>query len=197
MNVFKNTYLIMRHGQSEANVAGVIVSDPDIGCQHFGLTALGREQASDSVAAYVDFGITRIVCSDFLRTRETAAIAAALLDLPQPQIDTGLRERFFGVLEGQTHEHYQQVWFEDAQGGSPSEHKIESTHQVRQRALEVLRHLDSRFSDECILLVSHGDILQILRTAFVGAAAAQHRSLEHHETGEIRLLVERGTHWPE
>lgn len=196
MSVFENTYLIMRHGQSEANVAGVIVSDPDTGCQRFGLTLLGREQARSAVAEYTDFGITRIVCSDFLRTRETAAIAAATLDLPEPQIDIGLRERFFGVWEGQTHEHYQRVWLEDAQGGSPAEHQVESTHQVRRRALEVLVRFEDRYSGERILLVSHGDILQILRTAFVGVSAAEHRSLEHHETGEIRPLVARGENWP-
>lgn len=197
MTLFKNTYLIMRHGQSEANVMGVIVSDPDIGCQRFGLTMLGRKQAKDAVEAYNDFGITRIVCSDFLRTLETAAIAATVLDLPEPQIDIGLRERFFGIWEGLTHEHYQQVWLEDAQGGSPGEHKIESPHQVRQRALDVLSRLDSTFSGERILLVSHGDILQILRTAFVGVPPTQHRSLEHHETGEIRTLVEQGAYWPQ
>ena len=40
----KNRYFAMRHGQSEANAAGIIVSDPANGCPRYGLTPLGRQQ---------------------------------------------------------------------------------------------------------------------------------------------------------
>ena len=53
MNVFSNKYLIMRHGESEANVAGLIVSDPAIGCERYGLTELGRQQVLRSVTDYM------------------------------------------------------------------------------------------------------------------------------------------------
>ena len=40
----RNRYIGLRHGQSEANVAGIISSDPKIGSETHGLTALGRFQ---------------------------------------------------------------------------------------------------------------------------------------------------------
>ena len=59
MTVFYNTYLIMRHGQSEANAQGIIVSDPKIGCFRYGLTALGREQAGAAAKRYLDVGVSK------------------------------------------------------------------------------------------------------------------------------------------
>ncbi len=52
MAIFKNTYLIMRHGESEANVADLVVSNPDIGCAKYGLTPLGKSQAEKTAMAY-------------------------------------------------------------------------------------------------------------------------------------------------
>ena len=49
----------MRHGQSEANAQGIIVSDPKIGCFRYGLTALGREQAGAAAKRYLDVGVSK------------------------------------------------------------------------------------------------------------------------------------------
>jgi broad specificity phosphatase PhoE len=48
----RNNYLLMRHGESEANVSGVIVSDPATGCDRFGLTEQGLQQISDSAKGF-------------------------------------------------------------------------------------------------------------------------------------------------
>ncbi|GEM_PF-6369883 len=42
--------------------------------------------------------------------------------------------------------------------------------------------------DKTILLVSHGDPLQILETAFKDISPALHRSLPHLQTGDVRAL---------
>ena len=60
----------MRHGQSEANVAGIIVSDPQIGCNQFGLTALGQQQVIKSASNTSKLNQdTLIISSDFLRAK--------------------------------------------------------------------------------------------------------------------------------
>ena len=46
-----------------------------------------------------------------------------------------------------------------------------------------------RFADTTVLLVSHGDALQILQTAFHRMDASRHRQLDHLDTAEIRLLT--------
>ncbi len=192
MAVFKNSYLIMRHGESGANVEGVIVSAPAIGCERFGLTQQGSEQVITSGLAYTGEAITRIICSDFLRTRQTAELIAESLNLPSPQHDTGLRERFFGAWEGQSAEHYQGIWQRDQITEQCADDGVEGTVAVLQRGIKVLERLEQQYQNQVILLVSHGDILQILRTLFVGKPPQQHRSLPHHETAEIRWLVSQG-----
>ncbi len=192
MAVFKNSYLIMRHGESDANVKGLIVSDPAIGCERFGLTPQGSQQVIDSVLAYTGEAITQIICSDFLRTRQTAQLTAESLKLPSPQQDTGLRERFFGAWEGMSAEHYQGIWQRDQMAERRADDGVESPEAVLQRGIKSLERLEQQYRGHVILLVSHGDILQILRTAFVGKPSRQHRSLPHHETAEIRCLVSQG-----
>jgi broad specificity phosphatase PhoE len=93
----RNNYLLMRHGESEANVSGVIVSDPATGCDRFGLTEQGLQQISDSAKGFRWDAITQIVCSDFLRTLQTAQLVAEILHLPQPKQEIGLRERFLAI----------------------------------------------------------------------------------------------------
>jgi len=186
----------MRHGQSEANVAGLIVSDPAIGCERFGLTEQGRQQVVASVTHYTGNHISRIISSDFLRTRQTASLAAETLGLLSPQIESGLRERFFGVWEGKSDVNYQKIWQQDQQADKQSIQGIETVHQVRQRGLNLIEKLEQQFQNEVILLVSHGDMLQILLTAFVGIPADQHRTLPHHDQAEIKHLISQGDEWP-
>ncbi len=87
----KNRYFAMRHGQSEANAARIIASDPAVCLQGFGLTPSGAAQVTASVKGCLhEFGQvfgqdTLIISSDFLRARQTAQIVADL----QP---AGIRE---------------------------------------------------------------------------------------------------------
>ena len=192
----------MRHGESEANVAGLIVSDPAIGCTNFGLTEEGRRQVVASISDYqgqnssategVVHPISKVICSDFLRTTETANLSTQTLVITAPQIETGLRERFFGDWEGKSDIHYPEIWSTDNDLAIQAAQRIESVDEVRQRGLSVIEKLDAQFSGEVILLVSHGDMLQILLTAFVGVPAQQHRTLPHHAQADIKLLVARG-----
>ncbi|MFT4609605.1 MAG: putative phosphoglycerate mutase [Cellvibrionaceae bacterium] len=202
MKKFNNHYLIMRHGESEANVAGLIVSDPAIGCKNFGLTDAGRRQVVASISDYqlqnsttkqvAGRPISKVICSDFLRTTETANLSTQTLFLSAPQIEPGLRERFFGDWEGKSDIHYPEIWALDDDAQSQAAQQIESVDEVRQRGLAVIEKLDAQFSEEVILLVSHGDMLQILLTAFADIPAQQHRTLPHHAQAEIKLLVAGG-----
>ena len=196
MAVFRNSYLIMRHGQSEANAQGVVVSDPKIGCEGFGLTQWGSEQVISSALAYKGETFSQIICSDFLRTDQTAQLTAKTLNLAAPEQEIGLRERFFGCWDGKSDKHYQDVWDLDHSTGQSVASGVESVDSVLQRGLKVLEKLEKKYQDQVILLVSHGDMLQILRTAFVGEIPQQHRSLCHHETAEIRHLVSQGDPLP-
>jgi probable phosphoglycerate mutase len=62
-------------------------------------------------------------------------------------------------------------------------------NQVMSRVTELIVDLQRRFVDTSLLLVSHGDALQILQTAFAGRDASAHRQLQHLQTAKIRPLL--------
>ncbi len=191
-----------------ANVAGLIVSAPFTGTTAYGLTAEGNNQVRMSLAQFSGVPPTRVISSDFLRARQTAALAARYFELPSPELNVGLRERFFGSWEGLADTGYTQVWVQDEtetdcciddavkDAGSKEQGVVEPVKTVLQRGLDTLQALEARHSGEVLLLVSHGDLVQILQTAFVGLAASAHRRVPHHQTAEIRHLVRRGQSWP-
>ena len=185
-----NDYYVMRHGQSLGNQQGIIVSHPQHGCAGFGLSEQGRDQvhASLQMEASLDAG-TIIVSSDFNRALESAAIARQTLNCRSPvETDIRLRERNFGDLELGPDSAYHAVWQHDERDPDGDYLAVESVNQVMSRVTELIVDLERRFVDANLLLVSHGDALQILLTAFAGRDASTHRQLQHLETAEIRRL---------
>ncbi len=181
----RNSYYFMRHGESEANVAGLIVSNPEQGCHAFGLTENGLQQVLSSIKGFAETKFDIIISSDFLRTRQSAEIVAEWCHLPAPGIKSSLRERWFGEWDGQSDIHYQDVWDNDIKPDPANDKSVEPVEKVLQRGLDVIKQLEQEYSDKSILLVSHGDMLQILRTAFQDVPASQHRQLPHHQTAQI------------
>nr|CAA9249970.1 hypothetical protein AVDCRST_MAG63-1874 [uncultured Armatimonadetes bacterium] len=189
----RNRYFVLRHGRSLANEEERIVSHPDHGVPQYGLSEAGRRQVEDAITKALRDGVldgtTLIVASDFARTRESAEIARALLGAQDTVLLTPkLRERFFGDWEKQHHSNYHRVWEADALDGGHTRNGVESTREVLARTTSLLRDLERDYAGRNILLVSHGDALQILQTAFERVDSARHRLLPHLETGQIREL---------
>lgn len=182
-----NRYFLMRHGESQANLADKIISSPENGCTGYGLSPLGREQARQNAEASGLSAETRVLCSDFLRTRQTAEIAAEALGCHQPQLDTRLRERFFGPWEGTSAANYASVWRQD-ELGQPCE-GVETPQHLTARLTELIQELESRESGQCFLLVSHGDPLRFLQLWGLGRPTTEHQSLPHFTPAEIRSLA--------
>ena len=184
-----NRYNVMRHGQSKANVAGIIVSR--IGNDRrgdYGLSELGREQA---LAAARGCGLptdTLICSSDFSRARQTAEIVRAQLGAADVIIAEALRERCFGGWEGSPTANYARVWAADESDPEHADKAVEPAAAVLDRTTALVMDLERRYWGHDILLVSHGDTLQILQAGFQGIDPSRHRSLPALETAEIRLL---------
>ena len=179
----------MRHGQSLANTVGLIVSHPDNGVNNYGLSDEGRQQVETSINASALPATIRIFSSDFMRAQETAEIVHQRLGCTQPvTFDKRLRERYFGELELGPDTRYPEIWALDQHNPEHRERDVESVQSVIQRASAVVLECEERFHAETCLLIAHGDILQILQTAFSGITAALHRQLPHLETAEVREL---------
>lgn len=186
----RNQFFVMRHGHSLANQQGLVVSDPRNGVAEFGLSERGKSQVRISLEndSFLD-AQTHIFCSDFKRALDTAEIVQSQLDCTSPiQIEPRLRERFFGNYELGTDAIYQDVWQQDLIDSDREKNNVESVNKVMFRAASLVADLDQQFTGVNILLIAHGDILQILQTGFALKDAREHRSLPHLDTAEIRLL---------
>jgi len=186
-----NRYFAVRHGNSLANQQGIIVSHPQHGVSEYGLSETGQLQVIESVDRdhHLD-AATLIVSSDFRRARETSEIIHRQLDSHYPlSFDQRLRERNFGELELGPDSAYAGVWQEDEINANNQLRAVESPNQVMARVSELVSEYESRYSQATVLLVSHGDALQILQTAFAKQDASKHRRQRHLETAEIRPLL--------
>ena len=196
----RNTYYVLRHGRSVANEDGLIVSHPDRGVQGYGLSDEGRRQVARSVTQALQGGVldetTLIVTSDFARALQSAQIVADLLGAPDVIVTPRLRERFFGKWDMGPDSNYRHVWEHDAEEAAdeganrqgPGHGEAESTQEVLARTTLLVSELEMDYSGRKILLVSHGDPLQILQTAFEHTAPGNHRLLPPLQTGEISRL---------
>jgi len=122
----RHSYYALRHGQSLANVAQIISSEPSISTVRHGLSDLGQQQAtaagvslaaslssssSSSIRSRVTTGTqprrAAVFSSDFCRALETAHLVVNELKKKNVPIyrdgvvlETRLRERYFGTLNG-------------------------------------------------------------------------------------------------
>ena len=242
----KNSYFMIRHGESTANVAGIVSSDPDVATVTHGLTEVGRTQVAEAAAEWhkqlpVHQPII-ILSSDFLRAKETAEVVKETLlkhrlrvglassdTFNSVVLEPRLRERSFGRHEGQANTTYDLVWQSDALSADHEEAGVESVNNVVRRATQLIVDTEkqlkrlgevsphrsvasqttsaSEFSTlpssaflasltssssslpPCsVLLVAHGDVCQILASAFQKIDPRRHRSLQHWRNGEMRQL---------
>eukprot|EP00984_Skeletonema_dohrnii_P004156 scaffold1448_cov71-Skeletonema_dohrnii-CCMP3373.AAC.1 len=221
-----HSYYSLRHGQSLANVAKIISSDPQISTVQHGLSDVGQEQAtlagksfakqylnaSSSSSKNDDYKGVAIFSSDFTRARETATLFTQQLhnnhQIPiytnDIVLETRLRERYFGELNGGPDDQYQKVWDVDCVNPNHDEFGVEAANCVLERTTRLVTELDELLSSTSssgdggsgeeqkwkVVLVAHGDVLQIMQTGFLRHEdAARHRSLEHLETATIRELI--------
>ncbi|WP_114854277.1 histidine phosphatase family protein [Brachybacterium sp. YJGR34] len=191
---------VLRHGESTANVEGLIVSTP--GPRAFtevGLTPRGREQARRSAREAREQGLgpgTVVVTSDYARARETAEEFARGIGAAAPRVDPRLRERSFGAHDEGPADAYEQVWAVDRARGEHRD-RVEPVRQVAERVLEVLREADGTIGDAAdadvagaapVVLVAHGDVLQIALALGADRDPHDHREVPHLANAEFRRL---------
>ena len=190
---------LVRHGESEANVAGVLQ-----GQTHGALTATGRDAAARLGRALASLSLaerpTAIFTSDLRRAVETAEIIAEALGAT-PHLLPAAREWNVGVLDG-----LPAAALADAitRSGLPAAEFApsggESMNQLQARAAQTLADLAHEAADgahaagrERTLLVSHGDFIRMA----IGAAASMPidaaNSLKLRNTSLTELALSNGS----
>ena len=180
-----NRTFILRHGHSEANAAGLIVSDLQRGRSGYGLTEQGREQVRHTFRQTSLPTPVVIVSSPFLRAVQTAEIAADHLGVSTVTQDDRLRERWFGEFELTKDTNYQKVWGQDAIDPTHTQWQVESTAEVAERLADLYTALNDRYPKHAILLVAHGDMASTLLCWAQGEDLRHHREIGSLATGCI------------
>ncbi len=176
-----NRYFVLRHGHSQANGMGLVVSDLQRGKTGYGLTEQGRDQVCARVRAARDAGQLDahvvVISSPFLRAVETTQLAVAILGVKRFAQDKRLRERFFGTLELGNDRVYPQVWAEDRLDPGHTQWDVESVVAVAARLQALRVDLDGRHRGATVLLVGHGDVASILLCHAMGEDLRRHREV--------------------
>jgi probable phosphoglycerate mutase len=148
--------ILVRHGESEGNVARIFTTTP----MTLALTEVGRRQAREAAARIRALAAPRIViASPYVRARDTGAIIADELQLPF-EIREGLHERETGEFAGRPYESifeapdydHSRPWVWTPPGGESYEH-------VRDRVGPILDELAARFPADDVVIVSHGGVM--------------------------------------
>ncbi len=166
-----NTYFVMRHGEAEGNARGYFDSKGDTSNA---LTEKGRVQVNASIEELKAKGVTRIYSSPLLRTRQTAELVAAGLNIPKEAIvfDNRLCEFNFGQFDGENKiEAHDAFWkwkkmhgyADQVPGGG------ESYLEAKNRLGSFIYELEEKLQGEQILIVSHGVASESMAVLVEGA----------------------------
>ncbi|GMA30879.1 histidine phosphatase family protein [Litorihabitans aurantiacus] len=164
------TVVLLRHGQTDYNVAMRLQGQTDIP-----LNETGRAQAAEAASVVAGLSPTAIVASDLSRAADTAAAVADLLELPVTT-DPRLRERDFGEWEGLHGDVIAERWPDDYAlwrgGGHPESVGAERRGEVGVRfAAGVADAASALSSDDTLLVVAHGACIAAGITAMLGLDA--------------------------
>lgn len=138
--------LLVRHGQTAANAAGLLLgrADPP-------LTDLGRRQAEASAAALP--GVTRVVTSPLRRARQTAEAFGSRVPV---EVDERWTELDYGAFEGRPFRDVPsstwQRWRRDASYSPPGG---ESLATLGRRVREACEHLTGGDGNDDVAVISH------------------------------------------
>jgi broad specificity phosphatase PhoE len=180
----KNHYYLLRHGQSTANVAGIISSSRSLAySDKHGLTELGYQQGKSSANDLVSLIKQQskpgdqiiFVSSPFARARQTAqacldGLEESYLDelndldlnlSTDIQMEDRLMERYFGKLDGEAIYTYAYVWPVDKFNTTHTAFETESVAAVATRLRRIVEDHESKYRNSHIIWTSHADVLQI------------------------------------
>lgn len=178
--------IFVRHGETTANRD-----------RHFGvsedvqLTELGEQQAHELALRLTPrFRPQRLFSSKYARALRTSQILGQKLGL-DVEVLHGIHERDFGYLKGLTYDHIPLIAYEDPswrpEGG-------ESRHELQQRVLAALHESIPRCTEEEILVVCHGAVIQSIWAHVTGRWKDAHMPancgalIVRYEAGKLEYL---------
>jgi len=180
-------FILVRHAETQGNLNGIL-----LGHQDSSLTALGQKQALQTAQELKKEKIDVVFSSPLGRALETAQIIVKNLSNLKVNVEPLLIERDFGVLTGkhksEIHLHTKELFKTDRVTYFLKAKDAEEFPRLLERAKNLIFKLTSEYSGKTVLLVTHGDIGKMIRTAFYGWDWQKGLATPHFEHGEIIKL---------
>ncbi|SFK91441.1 probable phosphoglycerate mutase [Paenibacillus sp. 1_12] len=157
---------LIRHGTTEWNIAGRMQGQMDTE-----LAGIGIEQAELLARRLIGEQWDGIMASDLIRARQTAQTISDVTGIPFLGIDSRLRERHFGQLEGTTLEdrisRFGENWREQDLG-------LETDEALIERWSSFFEALEQSHRGKRILVVSHGGFIAPVLERIMGEPVTSH-----------------------
>lgn len=180
-----NKYIVMRHGEAQNNIRGIVSGFPENGENK--LTLQGRVQAEKAARRLRRMKVDMIVSSDMQRTKETADIVARELFIGEVVCDKRLREIGTGAFNNGRIENYRNFF------ASVAEHFVkrpdggETLRDVAQRVFSFILEMEKLHRGKTVLVVSH-EYVAWMFSAVARAMSETEASDEKERRGEDFLL---------
>lgn len=156
------TIILVRHGQSETNVAKVFT-----GQLNASLTPIGLEQAERMARYVAQYPVEKVYASSLHRAVETAAPICRMFNCPM-ETSNDLREILAGAWEGISFEEIAErypdeyaIWRQDFGKARPN--GGESCKELYQRVVRIFRHIVENTPEKVICIVSHAIPIRMMQ----------------------------------
>ena len=181
-------FLIIRHGQSEANKNGIFAGHFDAK-----LSPLGFAQA-DRTAAYIadTYRVDRVYASDLHRAYHTGKTVADRLGM-DVTVDQRLREIYAGEWEG--------VSFEELARNYPVEYDLwcrdiglarcvggESLGEVQQRAVTAVRAIAQENEAKTVVIATHATVVRSLQCYAMGVPLSDMKNVPYVSNASVTVI---------
>lgn len=181
------TFIFVRHGQSEANLAHVFTGHSNVP-----LTALGLQQAENTARFLKEYPIERVYASDLLRAMQTAEPTArdhGLTVIP----DREMREIFAGNWEGHTFEGLLEkygkdydAWIHDCGRAHPD--GGESVVELSHRIYAEFDRIATENRGKCVAVFSHATPIRLLCARWQGVPVEELRLVDWVPNASVSIV---------
>lgn len=176
---------VMRHGQTDWNLAGKAQGRTDIE-----LNDTGIEQAKQTKKQIDNYKIDLIICSPLKRARKTAEIINEVTNCKIIS-DERIIERCVGKIEGTTKEEWNSIIGDDVDivnnyNLNYDKQDIEPIQTVCKRVWDLLDEIKEKYKDKNVLLVTHGGTCRAINAYFNGIGEDGHVESAKIKNCEIR-----------
>ncbi|MGJ7500673.1 histidine phosphatase family protein [Variovorax sp. ZT5P49] len=181
--------ILIRHGETAWNRELRFQGHADVP-----LNDIGHEQARRiGLRLAGETAVQHIISSDLMRAQQTAAPAASQLSLPVVTL-AGLREQFFGVVEGMRSDEIQSLhpraweeWLEFREDHAMPEG--ETAREFHTRIIAALGSIAAAHKGQHLIVVTHGGVLDMVWRTARGLSLSGPRQSDIPNAGFNRIRI--------